>query len=66
MGEAMLKSKVGEVQDLVVQYQEVEESRRKAETESGIEDKLTEMQKAKEKVDEQAVLAEEMLAKAKV
>ena len=69
MGEAMLKGKVGEVQDLVVQYQEVEESRRKAETESlGIEEQVdfeAEMQKAKEKVDEQAVLAEEMLAKAK-
>ena len=29
MGEAMLKGKVGEVQDLVVQYQEVEESEEK-------------------------------------
>ncbi len=69
MGEAMLKGKVGEVQDLVVQYQNVEESRRKAESETlGIEEQTdfeAEMQKAKEKVEEQAVLAEEMLAKAK-
>jgi general secretion pathway protein D len=69
MGEAMLKGKVGEVQDLVVQYQDVEESRRKAETETlGIEEQTdfeAEMLKAKEKVEEQAVLAEEMLAKAK-
>ena len=69
MGEAMLKGKVGRVQELVVDFQDVEESRRKAESETlGIEEQTdfeAEMDKAKEKVEEQAVLAEEMLAKAK-
>ena len=69
MGEAMLKGKVGTVQELVADYQDVEESRRKAESETlGIEDQTEfegEMSKAKEKVEEQAVLAEEMLARAK-
>ena len=69
MGEAMLKGKVGTVQELVADYQDVEESRRKAESETlGIEEQTDfegEMSKAKEKVEEQAVLAEEMLARAK-
>ena len=69
MGEAMLKGKVGRVQELVVDYQDVEESRRKAESETlGIEQQTdfeAEMDKAKEKMEEQAVLAEELLAKAK-
>jgi len=69
MGEAMLKGKVGRVQELVVDYQDVEESRRKAESETlGIEQQTdfeAEMDKAKEKIEEQAVLAEELLAKAK-
>ena len=69
MGEAMLKGKVGKVQELVADYQDVEESRRKAESETlGIEEQTdfeAEMNKAKEKVEEQSVLAEEMLARAK-
>jgi len=69
MGEAMLKGKVGKVQELVADYQDVEESRRKAESETlGIEEQTdfeAEMNKAKEKVEEQSVLAEEMLAAAK-
>ena len=69
MGEAMLKGQVGEVQKLVVDYKAIEESSRKAETETlGIENKPNfdaEMEKAKEKADEQADLAEEMLSESK-
>ena len=69
MGEAMLKGKVGQVEDLVSKFESVEESWRKAESETlGIEEQTDfdgEMQKAKEKAEEQAVLAEELLANAK-
>lgn len=69
MGEAMLKGKVGQVEDLVTKFEAVEKSWRDAETETlGIEEQTDfdgEMQKAKEKAEEQAVLAEELLAKAK-
>ena len=69
MGEAMLKGKVGEVQELVVQYKEVEDGKRNAETNIlGVDnqpDFEAEMEKAKQKVEEQALIAEEMLAKAK-
>jgi general secretion pathway protein D len=69
MGEAMLKGQVGEVQGLVVEYQEVENARRKAESETlGIDEELdfdAEMEKARQKSEEQAELAEEMLAGAR-
>jgi len=69
MGEAMLKGQVGEVQGLVVEYQEVENARRKAESETlGIDEELdfdAEMEKARQKSEEQAELAEEMLAAAR-
>ena len=68
MGEAMLKGKVPEVQKLVLDYKEIEESRRNAETETlGEGDEINfdeEMQKAQAKNIEQAVLAEEMLKEA--
>ena len=68
MGEAMLKGKVPDVQKLVLDYKEIEESRRKAETETlGEGDEINfdeEMQKAKAKNIEQAMLAEEMLEEA--
>ena len=69
MGEAMLKGKVPDVQKLVLDYKEVEESRRKAETEIlGEGDEINfdeEMLKAQVKNKEQAELAEEMLKEAK-
>jgi general secretion pathway protein D len=69
MGEAMLKGKVPDVQKLVLEYKEIEESRRNAETETlGDGDEINfdeEMQKAQAKNIEQAVLAEEMLNEAK-
>ena len=69
MGEAMLKGKVGKVENLVTDFEKIEESWRKAETETlGIEEQTdfdAEMQKAKEKAEEQAELAEELLANAK-
>jgi len=69
MGEAMLKGKVPDVQKLVLEYKEIEESRRSAETETlGDGDEINfdeEMQKAQAKNIEQAVLAEEMLNEAK-
>ena len=69
MGEAMLKGKVPDVQKLVLDYKEIEESRRKAETETlGESDEINfdeEMQKAQAKNIEQAMLAEEMLDEAK-
>ena len=70
MGEAMLKGKVPDVQKLVLDYKEIEESRRKAETETlGEADEINfdeEMQKAQAKNKEQAELAEEMLRDARV
>ena len=69
MGEAMLKGKVPDVQKLVLDYKEIEESRRNAETETlGEGDEINfdeEMQKAQAKNIEQAKLAEEMLKEAK-
>lgn len=69
MGEAMLKGKVPDVQKLVLEYKEIEESRRNAETETlGDGDEINfdeEMQKAQAKNIEQAELAEEMLNEAK-
>lgn len=69
MGEAMLKGKVPDVQQLVLDYKKIEESRRNAETETlGEGDEINfdeEMQKAQAKNIEQAVLAEEMLDDAK-
>lgn len=69
MGEAMLKGQVGDVQGLVAQYQQIEEARRQAESETlGIEDETDfdgEMEKARQKSEEQAELAEEMLAGAR-
>jgi len=69
MGEAMLKGQVAEVQKLVVDYKDIEESSRRAETETlGINEKPdfdAEMEKAQEKSEEQALLADEMLAKSK-
>ena len=53
MGEAMLKGKVSEVQDLVVEYKRIEDNRREAETETlGIGPEVdydAEIQKALEK-----------------
>ena len=69
MGESMLKGKVPDVQKLVLEYKEIEESRRKAETETlGEGDEVNfdeEMQKAQSKNIEQAKLAEEMLDEAR-
>ena len=69
MGEAMLKGKVPDVQKLVLDYKEIEESRRNAETETlGEGDEINfdeEMLKALAKSKEQAELAEEMLEDAK-
>ena len=69
MGEAMLKGKVPDVQQLVLDYKKIEDSRRNAETETlGEGDEINfdeEMQKAQAKNIEQAVLAEEMLDDAK-
>ena len=65
MGEAMLKGKVSEVQDLVVEYKRIEDSRRQAETETlGIGPEIdydAEIQKALEKNQEQAKQAEFLL-----
>jgi general secretion pathway protein D len=69
MGEAMLKGQVAEVKRLGKEYEDIEESRKRAETETlGIEetpDFDAEMLKAKEKSEEQAKIAEEMLSKSK-
>jgi general secretion pathway protein D len=69
MGEAMLKGKVPDVQQLVLDYKEIEESRRNAETETlGEGDEINfdeEMRKAQAKNVEQAALAEGMLNDAK-
>ena len=65
MGEAMLKGKVAEVQDLVVEYKNIEDNRRKAETETlGIGAEIdfdAEILKAQEKNQEQAKQAEYLL-----
>ena len=69
MGEAMLKGKVGEVENLVTDFENIERSWREAETQTlGIEEQTdfdAEMRKAKEKAEEQAELAEELLANAR-
>lgn len=65
MGEAMLKGQVSDVQKLVVEYKNIEDRRRKAETDTmgaGQEiDFDAEIAKAQQKNQEQAKLAESML-----
>ena len=69
VGEAMLKGKVAEVQELTINYREIEESRRKVETQTlGISAEIdfdAEIRKANEKNKEQAKFAEEMLDESK-
>ena len=69
IGEAMQKGRVGNVQTLVLEYQDVEKERRSEEVATlGIEegpDFEGEMRKAREKAEQQAELAEKMLAVAK-
>jgi general secretion pathway protein D len=69
VGEAMLKGKVAEVQELTLNYREIEESRRKVETQTlGISAEIdfdAEIKKANEKNKEQAKFAEEMLRESK-
>ena len=69
IGEAMQKGQVGNVQTLVLDYQEIEKARRREEVETlGIDegpDFEAEMEKAREKAEQQAELAEKMLARAK-
>ena len=69
IGEAMQKGRVGNVQALVLEYQDVEKERRSEEVATlGIEegpDFEGEMLKAREKAEQQAELAEKMLAEAK-
>ena len=69
IGEAMQKGRVGNVQILVLEYQDVEKERRSEEVATlGIEegpDFEGEMRKAREKAEQQAELAEKMLAEAK-
>ena len=69
MGEAMLKGQVGEVQGFVAEYQQIEEARRKTESDTlGIDEETdfdAEMEKARQKAEEQAELAEEMLSRAR-
>jgi general secretion pathway protein D len=69
IGEAMQKGRVGNVQSLVSEFQDVENERRSEEVETlGIEkgpDFEGEMEKAREKAEQQAKLAEKMLAEAK-
>ena len=65
MGEAMLKGKVSDVQNLVVEYKKIEDNRREAETETlGIGPEIdydAEIQKALDKNREQAQQAEFLL-----
>tara|TARA_B100001027_G_scaffold94000_1_gene64484 strand:+ start:22 stop:1902 length:1881 start_codon:yes stop_codon:yes gene_type:complete len=65
MGEAMLKGKVSDVQNLVVEYKKIEDNRREAETETlGIGPEIdydAEIQKALDKNREQAKQAEFLL-----
>ena len=69
MGEAMLKGRVSEVQELVVDYKKIEDKRRKAETETlGIGEEIdydAEILKAQEKNKEQAKQAESILEQAR-
>jgi general secretion pathway protein D len=69
VGEAMLKGKVAEVQELTLNYREIEESRRKVETQTlGVSAEIdfdAEIKKANEKNKEQAKFAEEMLRESK-
>jgi len=69
MGEAMLKGKVPEVQKLVLDYKEIEESRRTAETETlGEGDEINfdeELNKALQKNKEQVELAKDLLREAR-
>ena len=69
MGEAMLKGKVSEVQKLVINWKDIENSKRNAETETlGVGDELdfdAEIAKANQKNKEQAELASEMIDDAK-
>ena len=69
MGEAMLKGKIAQVQKLVFDYKTIEESRRKAETETlGVGDEIdfdAEIAKAQQKNIEQAELASDMIKEAK-
>ena len=69
VGEAMLKGKVGQVQQLVVKYKQIEDAKRRVETETlGIGNEIdydAELQKAEEKNAEQAKFAEDMLQEAK-
>ena len=69
VGEAMLKGKVGQVQELVVKYKQIEDSKRRVETETlGIGNEIdydAELRKAEEKNAEQAKFAEDMLQEAK-
>ena len=69
VGEAMLKGKVAEVQELTLTYKETEESRRKLETNTlGVSAEIdfdAEIRKANEKNKEQAKFAEEMLDESK-
>ena len=69
VGEAMLKGKVAEVQELTIAYREVEDSRRKVETNTlGVSAEIdfdAEIKKANEKNREQANFAEEMLSESK-
>ena len=69
VGEAMLKGKVAEVQELTLNYREIEESRRKIETKTlGVSAEIdfdAEIRKANEKNKEQAKFAEEMLKESK-
>ena len=69
MGEAMLKGQVGEVQGFVAEYQQIEEARRETESDTlGIDEETdfdAEMEKARQKQEEQAELAEEMLSRAR-
>ncbi len=69
VGEAMLKGKVGEVQELTIAYREVEDSRRKVETNTlGVSAEIdfdAELKKANQKNREQAEFAEEMLDESK-
>jgi hypothetical protein len=69
IGEAMKQGRTGNVQALTLQYQNLEKDRRRQEVATlGIEkgpDFEEEMQKAREKAEQQAELAEKMLAEAK-
>jgi len=69
VGEAMLKGKVAEVQELTLTYRETEDSRRKVETKTlGISAEIdfdAEIRKANEKNKEQSRFAEEMLDESK-